>query len=74
VTICTKNREHFFGEIVKGKIILSEMGNIVEQEIENNLRENILIDSYVIMPNHVHTIIIIQNTPTPVGCDCIAPE
>jgi REP element-mobilizing transposase RayT len=26
------------------------------------------------MPNHVHTIIIIQNTPTPVGCDCIAPE
>ena len=39
--------------------------------MESDIRDNIMIDSYVIMPNHIHAIIIIQN---PVGCDRIAPK
>ncbi len=34
ITICTKNREHFFGHINNGKMILSDMGKIVELEWE----------------------------------------
>ena len=69
MTICTKGRECFFGEIQNEDVILSEMWKIVKEEIKNHVRENILIDSYIIMPNHIHAIIVIQN----VGCDCIAP-
>lgn len=32
VTVCTANRRPFFGKIVGGKIILSEIGKIVERE------------------------------------------
>ncbi len=32
ITICTKNREHFFGEIIEGKVILNEIGRLTEIE------------------------------------------
>jgi putative transposase len=32
ITICTKERECFFGEIVEGKMILSEPGKIIQNE------------------------------------------
>lgn len=40
---------------------LSETGNIVKETIEyiNQHNENILIDKYVIMPNHIHMIIFV---------------
>ena len=63
VTICTKNRECIFGKIVDGKIILSELGGIVNKywrEIPKHFK-NIFLDEYVIMPNHIHGIIIIDN-------------
>ena len=68
VTICSKNRECFFGEIIGWNMILSEMWNIVNEEIQNNIRDDVQIDEYIIMPNHIHIIIIIKT----VGCDCIA--
>jgi REP element-mobilizing transposase RayT len=63
VTICTKNREHFFGEIRNGAIILNGAGFIVNNfwlAIPNNF-PFVILDEYVIMPNHVHGIIIIDN-------------
>ncbi len=74
VTICTKNREEFFGEIVDTKMILNGYGKIVKNEIFKTpqLRQEIKIDDFVIMPNHLHLIIIIKNKH--VGCDCIAPK
>lgn len=59
VTICTKNREMLFGEIVDGKTILNEWGMISETEWlkTEEIRKNIKIDQYVIMPNHLHGII-----------------
>lgn len=30
ITICTQNREHFFGEIIKGKMVLSNLGAIAD--------------------------------------------
>ncbi|MDI6767959.1 MAG: transposase [Bacteroidota bacterium] len=65
VTICTKNREHFFGEIVNGELRLNGIGNIAKncwQELEQHF-SNIMLDEFVIMPNHVHGIIIISEKP-----------
>ncbi|HRY82900.1 MAG TPA: transposase [Candidatus Moranbacteria bacterium] len=59
VTICTKNREELFGGIKNGKMILNELGKIVQKcylEIPKHF-DNIYLDQYVIMPNHVHGII-----------------
>ena len=76
VTICCKNREHFFWEIREGKMQYSQMWEIARQEIESDIREDMMIDTYVIMPNHIHTIVVIQETDIAknhVGCDGIAP-
>ncbi len=62
VTICTKDRQNIFGKIEIEKVILTGLGNIVESEIQNiNKRyNNVFIDNYVIMPNHIHMIVVIQ--------------
>jgi len=61
VTMCTQNRECLFGEIVNGEMILNEHGKIVEQcwnDLPNHY-SNIVLDAYVIMPDHFHGIIFI---------------
>lgn len=64
VTICTKNRQHFFGEIVNGKMKLSEIGQIVCDEWikTKQIRKNIELDEWVVMPNHFHGILVIDNS------------
>ena len=56
VTICTKNRAHYFGEIVKGKMHLNDIGNIAEQEWIKTLAlrpdMNLELGEFVVMPNH----------------------
>lgn len=64
VTICTKNREEYFGNVVDGKMVLNEYGQIASQ-IWLNIPKyygNVLLDEYTIMPNHVHGIIVITKT------------
>ena len=62
VTICTKNRECFFGNIVNGKMQLSEIGEIVKTEWikTKQLRKNIELDEFTIMPDHFHGILVIN--------------
>jgi len=66
VTICTKNFRNWFGEIKKGKIILNDLGKIVEEEWLKTMeiRTNVDLDYYVIMPNHFHGNIIIMDVET----------
>ena len=62
ITICTENRNHYFGEIAEGKLMFSEIGSIVEKywlEIPGNF-PYAKLDVHVVMPNHVHGIIIID--------------
>jgi REP element-mobilizing transposase RayT len=63
VTICTYNREILFGNISDNVMILSEYGNIVKEEWlkSTEIRKEIELDEFVIMPNHVHGIIIINH-------------
>jgi REP element-mobilizing transposase RayT len=63
VTIVTQNRECLFGDIVDGKMILNEYGLIVEtvwNDLPNHYN-HIKLNEYVIMPNHVHGIVIIND-------------
>ena len=71
ITICTKNREHIFGIINNGVIILNEYGDIVRNywnDIPNHYN-NVELDQYIIMTNHFHGIIRIN---PPVGAQFIA--
>lgn len=71
ITFCTKNRIKCFGEILDWKMILNDLWKIVENEIYKTIkiRQNIEIDEFIIMPDHIHIIIFI----IPVGNDCIVP-
>lgn len=63
ITICTKNREHFFGKIEDGNMILSPVGIIADilwHEIKNHF-DNVTLEEFVVMPNHIHGILILQN-------------
>ena len=63
VTICTKNREPFFGCICKNKMHLSDIGLLVTEYWKMIPKQfpNIRLDEFVIMPDHIHGIIIINN-------------
>lgn len=63
ITICTHDRNHYFGTIENDKMILNETGSIVETEWLKTpgLRYdmNLSLDEFVVMPNHFHGIILI---------------
>ena len=62
VTICTKNKNKYFGEIENREMILNDIGKIAEKywlEIPKHF-DFVLLDEFVIMPNHIHGIIIIN--------------
>jgi REP element-mobilizing transposase RayT len=63
VTICTQGRDYFFGEIKEGVMHLSNIGNTVRkfwQEIPEHSKAQIRLDEFIVMPNHVHGIIVIE--------------
>ena len=74
VTICTKNRIEWFGEIPvrtasswpggrNGIMGLSDIGCIAYEQwkLTGELRDNVILDEFIVMPNHVHGIIQIFN-------------
>ena len=61
VTVCTKNRQHYFG-VCSTTMQLSEIGEIAHRywiEIPNHF-PFVKLDAFVVMPNHVHGILIIS--------------
>lgn len=64
ITICTANRDHFFGEIENGEMQYTAIGDYARQIIENTHTHNTYaaIMQYVVMPNHLHLIVMIDNT------------
>ena len=62
ITICTKDKTPFFGKISEQNMILSDIGKIAAECMTDLLKHfhNITIPYYVVMPNHVHLIIIIS--------------
>jgi putative transposase len=62
VTLCTQQREHLFGDVVDSEMKLNEYGKIVQDEWHKSaeIRKEIKLDGFVVMPNHVHGIVFIQ--------------
>ena len=60
VTVCVKNRKCVLSTIEDGYVHLSNLGYPVERSIEMTQRHflDVSMDSFVIMPNHLHAIII----------------
>jgi putative transposase len=61
VTICTHNRASLFGEVVEGSAKLNPYGQVVDQ-CWHDLRlhySGVELDEFVVMPNHVHGIVVI---------------
>jgi len=68
VTICTRDREGLFGEIAEGLMRLSPFGEIIRACWDNLPRHypHVALDAFVIMPNHIHGIIVLAD-PAVVG-------
>lgn len=62
ITICSWNNECLFGSISDGKIQLNEYGQIVNVEWLQTgvVRPNVKLDTFIVMPNHIHGIIILN--------------
>lgn len=61
ITICTIDRGHFFGEIFDAEMVLNPLGKYTHQcwtDIPQHF-PFVTIDEFVVMPNHIHGIIII---------------
>ena len=63
VTVCTKDRELYFGEIVEGAMRLSEIGKYAEEQFQNvtSYYSYAEIPVFIVMPNHIHAIVVIDN-------------
>jgi len=79
VTICTHNKKPTLGKIINYKAKLSAVGEIVEKcwrEIPEHF-PNVYLDEWVVMPNHLHGIIVIRfplgSEPANEGTACRAP-
>ena len=74
VTICTQNRECFFGEIKNNEMVLNDAGRMVEKWYRKTQDKfpDIICHEMVIMPNHFHCIW--ENVGSSVGADpCVRP-
>jgi len=75
ITICTKNRKHFFGEIENAEMIFSKIGKIAHDEwlktLEIRKDMNLQFGEFVVMPNHFHGIIIIGDNEFNCGRDAM---
>lgn len=62
ITICTYERECLFGDVQGDKAILNEAGRIARDEWLKTpqMRKNIALDEFIIMPNHLHGIVVIK--------------
>jgi putative transposase len=69
ITICTQDRTHYFGNITDGKMNLSHLGVLADvfwHEIKNHAKD-IELGEFVVMPNHIHGILILKDSSSPVG-------
>ncbi len=59
VTICTHQKQTLFGDVTEGNMRLNDYGNIIKEEWYRtaHIRQEIELDEFIIMPNHVHGVV-----------------
>ena len=73
ITFCTNNRTCLLGHVTasdetrRSFVVLSEAGIIVDEAVRSIPAHYpaVMLDKYVIMPNHVHLILVLQDTGKP---------
>ena len=67
VTICTKKMEHVFGELLDGKMYLTALGKYADEQLRevSSHYPYAEIPLWVVMPNHIHAVVIIDGEKTP---------
>ncbi|HLD34327.1 MAG TPA: transposase [Patescibacteria group bacterium] len=73
ITICTQDRIDWFGEIRNGEMKLNKNGEIIRQCWDDlpNHYHNVDLDVFVVMPNHVHGIVVVDNVSVGDGCGVV---
>ena len=68
ITILTQNRECLFGKIENDKMIFSYFGEIANNEWYRSfeMRQELFLDEFILMPNHLHAIVVIKKPDIPV--------
>ena len=69
ITVCTQNRLPLFGEVANGRMEANRLGSVIEDcwaKLPDHY-DNVALDAFILMPNHVHGVIIIEDGPTCVG-------
>ncbi len=74
VTICTREKQCLFGEIIRDQMRMNEYGRKIHEEWwrSEKVRPGIKLDAWVVMPNHVHGVVMMLE-PAPVGAHVGAP-
>ena len=70
VTICTKNKQCILSKIVGGDVLiapqveLTACGRILDEQLQrmNELYDHITVEQYVIMPNHIHLLLRVEES------------
>jgi putative transposase len=65
VTICVRDRDCLLGDVVEERVVLNDVGRIVQEtwfDLPNHY-PHVELDEFVIMPNHVHGIIVLTEEP-----------
>lgn len=75
VTICVQDRSCLFGDVVDGKMRLKNAGHVVCEcwNAIPNYFPHVDLDAFVVMPNHVHGILVIVDSAVPVGAKNFSP-
>lgn len=63
ITLVTQNRVCNLGNIVQSTMILSDFGKIIEMEWLKSfeIRNELFLDKFILMPNHIHAIVVLDN-------------
>jgi REP element-mobilizing transposase RayT len=76
VTICTEGRRRLFGTVINGRMALNDAGHVAARcwrEIPNHF-PNVALDEWVVMPDHIHGILVIERDGFPdVGAKNLSP-
>jgi putative transposase len=77
VTVCARDRSCLFGEVLNGAMICNALGGVVADAWDalTDHYPRLTLDAFVVMPNHVHGIMIIRQATRPDrrGDACVAP-
>jgi putative transposase len=76
ITICAHHREQKFGRIENGLVRLNDLGRLTEKlwhEIPNHF-PSVFLDTFIVMPDHLHGILLIDNWRTGTACRAPTPE